>query len=281
MPSCEVKAKGGAGPIAGSRLLPRVSCACTSAGNTTSGANWAEWCHDKYTLEDIETALDRVEAGTTGSASRGGRGATGRGAPGNVVPLPAAGAARQHNPKVSQWHWVEMLLPAEIDAMLDTIASDPAMRDLADSERGIWLPVLFGFAACEAAGATGAQEAARAWSQTSPRYLNDADYDRDWNSFDPKRQDGITVGTLIHHAEAVGIDLEPWRERARARQNQNDDKQKGSAQQIRHGAPLSQLPHVIDAASAPSYLNPRFSRQSSGEKAQALVALTAMEQSID
>ena len=46
---------------------------------------------------------------------------------------------------------------------------------------------------------------------TSPRFVSDADFDRDWRSHAPHRPGGITVGTLITTAEKAGVDLSRWR----------------------------------------------------------------------
>jgi hypothetical protein len=227
---------------------------------------WGEWSNRRYALEDIEAALDRAEMAAGNKTSERGtekRRRVRAKTSSNVVPLRgvAPAAAKTVGNKsmlanakagLEQRHWVESLSVDEMEEMIKEIAGNPAMRPLADADRPTWLRGLFGFAAFEAAGAPNAQEVARTWSKTSPRYISDADFDRDWHSFDPNRSDGITVGTLIHYAEAAGVNLDPWREPARARQNQ------AAAPMISRGSPLSQLPEVMNEAQALAHLNARF-----------------------
>lgn len=233
---------------------------------------WGVWSNHEYQLHEIKDALDRAEAPAADAASGAsidGRRTVKGSVPSNVVPLRGVASATAKTARsksmlanaksgLELWRWVESLTADELDQMVQKIAADAAMKPLADSDRSTWLRLLFGFAAFEAAGAVGACEAAREWSKTSPRYLSDADFDRDWQSFDPMRPDGITVGTVIHRAEAAGINLEPWRERARARQNQRHDEPDAAEPEIPRGSPLSQLPEVMGESLALAHLNARF-----------------------
>jgi len=141
------------------------------------------------------------------------------GAPSAVFATAASGYVIAVNASVGllSEHWVDELTANERNGLAKAIANDPRMRPLADSPRPQWLAILFGFAALGVPGATEVCEAARTWSKTSSRYSSDADFGRDWNSFDHNRTNGISVGTLIYHAENVGVDLQVWREIARNR----------------------------------------------------------------
>jgi hypothetical protein len=63
----------------------------------------------------------------------------------------------------------------------------------------------------EQQGATAARQIALEWSQTSSRFQDEADFQRDWGSFKSKRG-GVTIGTLIDAAAQDGMDLDPWRD---------------------------------------------------------------------
>lgn len=240
------------------------------------------WSDQRFSIEEIEAALDHSEAalrsGIVGSLPAG------HVVSSNVVPIsertPRSRRAAFRSTSIenakaglgSEWHWLADLTIDELDAFVTEIAADPRMQPLADVERPEWLKVLFGFAAAAAAGAAAACKAARAWSQTSPRYLNDADFDRDWRSYNPARPKGITIGTLAHHAKGVGIDLEPWRARVRARTQ--------SGEQPARGAPISQLPNIMSTAAATAHLNAGCSPRSAGARNPVSAVSTTMDQCI-
>lgn len=192
---------------------------------------WGVWSNYQHDLRQLEDALDRAEAAlglpipsaplrVSGGFARPLDSVILPGVPGGVfsrslngTPMTASAQAG-----LAPREWVEFLSPDEMNALARKIARDPAMRRFADSERVIWLRVLFGFVALEVMGATEAYGEAQAWSKTAPgHYGSDAEFDRDWKSFDPIRPDGISVGTLIYHAEAAGVDLTPLRDLAWAR----------------------------------------------------------------
>lgn len=97
------------------------------------------------------------------------------------------------------------------------------LDSIADASREQWLRVLFGFAHVahlahdtaerEQAGSGLAvadmiRKLALVWSKRSARFVSEADFDRDWRSFD--LHGGITVGTLIKAGRNAGFDFGPW-----------------------------------------------------------------------
>lgn len=48
------------------------------------------------------------------------------------------------------------------------------------------------------------EQLAREWCLKSPDDFNESDFERDWNSYEPNRSDGIGIGTLFHYAEKFG-----------------------------------------------------------------------------
>ena len=79
-----------------------------------------------------------------------------------------------------------------------------------------------GFADAARIGATEAQDIALRWSMTSKDKFKLNDFNGVWNTFNPNKQGGVTVGSLLKTAEDVGVDLTKWKaladaERAAAR----------------------------------------------------------------
>ncbi len=83
---------------------------------------------------------------------------------------------------------------AEIECVRSMLEAIPA-----DCNRDEWLKVLWAVAAThwECAEALACE-----WSKTAPEKYNEADFTRDWNSFDPAK--GIGFGTLVHTAKLHG-----------------------------------------------------------------------------
>lgn len=95
--------------------------------------------------------------------------------------------------------------------LLREIARLPEIVAIADTDRfDGWLDLLFALADAAHLGATEAREIALAWSQSSSRFRNEKDFDRDWNSFVPGKPGGITIGTLFAKAAKGGFDLDGW-----------------------------------------------------------------------
>lgn len=104
----------------------------------------------------------------------------------------------------------EALSGGRQNQMLATMLELPAIKAMADASRPDWLRVLFAVAHAELLGATDARALALAWSKLSPRFKDEADFDRDWRSFDPARPRGITIATLIAMARDSGFDIAAW-----------------------------------------------------------------------
>lgn len=114
------------------------------------------------------------------------------------------------NAQAGMGNWFSALDNAGMNTMLRAIMSFPAIVALADGERGQWRDTVFALAHANHLGATEARSIALAWSKTSNKFV-DEDFSRDWNSFDPNRNGGITLATLLHIAKQAGFDLSPWR----------------------------------------------------------------------
>jgi hypothetical protein len=122
-------------------------------------------------------------------------------------------AAAQANLPPDQPDWFARLPPDRMDECLAAVLAHPEMVKHADADRGTWLRIVMAIAHAEHLGATKAYELARQWSMTSPKF-DPATFDRDWNSYDPRRPGGVTVGTLFAQAKQIGIDLSQWRDLA-------------------------------------------------------------------
>lgn len=87
--------------------------------------------------------------------------------------------------------------PEEIARVQSMLAAIPA-----DCDRSTWRNILWAVAATDW---NCAESLARDWSLTAPRLFVEADFARDWKSFDP--EGGIGFGTLVHHAKENGWQL--------------------------------------------------------------------------
>jgi putative DNA primase/helicase len=133
------------------------------------------------------------------------------------------------------------LSPERKNAMLAAMLALPAIQAIADVKRNEgWLDILFASADAEHLGATQARALALTWSKTSRRFIDEADFDRDWRSFDPARPNGITVGTLLKLASDAGFDLGTW---LHANSSDATTAQSPSAR-MAHWAPPNQRPIV-------------------------------------
>jgi hypothetical protein len=161
----------------------------------------------KYTVDEFDRALDAagVLAAPTTRPSP---------APGNLISgtrsavfdgrrFPDLNAAAQAN--LSPFSALE---PRRQSALLRAIAAHPGVRALADASRNEWFPLLLSFAHAAYLGVPDAREIALEWCRTSKRFKSEADFQRDWASFNPTR--GITIGTLLSQAGAAGFDATPW-----------------------------------------------------------------------
>jgi hypothetical protein len=140
----------------------------------------------------------------------------------NVIPLAAAlgprpadlpsSVAAINNNAWANWPTLfDSLTSGQMNALLAVILQLPDVIAVADQERPEWLRVLFALAYAGHRGATEARELALAWSETSRRrFKSEADFDRDWNSFDANRSGAITIGTLLKQAQDAGFDLGAW-----------------------------------------------------------------------
>jgi hypothetical protein len=111
--------------------------------------------------------------------------------------------------------WFDRLDPAQKNEMLRAIAEHPgivAQADLTERTKDGWLQTLFAFADAERLGATEARDIALSWAKTSKKFKTEADFDKDWLSFNPNRSKVSTVGTLIKAASEAGVDLSRFRD---------------------------------------------------------------------
>lgn len=84
--------------------------------------------------------------------------------------------------------------PEEIARVQSMLAAIPA-----DCDRATWRNIIWAVAAT---GWSCAEPLAREWSMTAPSLFIEADFARDWKSFDANG--GIGFGTLVHHARLHG-----------------------------------------------------------------------------
>lgn len=214
----------------------------------------------RYTQDDLETAFASIAP----PAPLGPRA--------QVIPFTRSShlnAAAQAN--LPDSHWFDRLSRDEKNALLTAILTLPAIKALADAERPGWLGIVFALADAERQGADQAHALALAWSRTSGRFISEADFDKDWRSFQPGR---TTVGTLLAKAKKHGFDLAPWRARADAAPvaptvvtgalgtaGSAPPAVETTAPSVpKRGAPFSSLPYVMSPQATMGELNRRIAK---------------------
>ena len=100
----------------------------------------------------------------------------------------------------------DALAPTAKDALLAAILFFPSIARMTNAPRSEWLPLLWALADAERLGAADARHLALNWSKPGQTF-NQADFDRDWASF---QRGGIGVGTLVDAARKAGFDFAPW-----------------------------------------------------------------------
>jgi hypothetical protein len=92
-------------------------------------------------------------------------------------------------------------------SVIVAILSAPEISKLAGSGRADWLRYLFALKDAEHRGVSAARDLALAWSRAAPNFKSEKDFQKDWDSADPTRQDAITLGTLFKTYKDAGYDL--------------------------------------------------------------------------
>ena len=87
-----------------------------------------------------------------------------------------------------------------IEQVQQALTTIPAAKDLG-CDYDCWRNILWALASTDWGCAKGM---AKAWSQQSPADFNDADFERTWASYNPKKHSTLSVGTLFHIAKQHG-----------------------------------------------------------------------------
>jgi hypothetical protein len=102
--------------------------------------------------------------------------------------------------------WFDSLSPRN-QAELITKCLDVVDNRISD-DRGRWLRIVFAAADAERRGCSDARRLALEWSRKGAAWTDEMAFDTVWSSY--REGKGITIGTLIHLAQAEGFDLARW-----------------------------------------------------------------------
>ncbi|WP_158744353.1 DUF5906 domain-containing protein [Acidisphaera sp. L21] len=171
----------------------------------------------KYPLDDIEQAVIGVAAGAPADSSTLRSAASQPGKPsalssGKMSPalanksLPDLTAAARAGGRAR--FDFSKLTSDQQNNLLAALFHWPGISALADADRDLWRNLVFSGAHAGYLGATNAYTIALAWSMSGTKFVSEADFASDWNSFGPAK--GITVGTVIKTAISTGFDLGPY-----------------------------------------------------------------------
>jgi hypothetical protein len=242
------------------RAYGRVACQSGLLLPVQVAASAAGQMMPRYTFDALASALDACGTPAAPAASRAARASVG----GNVVALkpgkmPTAfaglavpdmnAAAHANLPR----HGFEAMAAERQNAMLAALLAHPEISKRADSPRADWLQIIFSLCHAETLGAASARNLALQWSKQSPRFNSDADFDKDWHSYNPGRTGGVTVATLIGLARDAGFDTAAWF---------SDARQDIAQQALATPGPLDRrppswatVPPIMTAATAGAILN--------------------------
>ena len=121
-----------------------------------------------------------------------------------ALPAHLTGFSETDNTDLGTTSWND-LTPEEKNTYLAEMLQVPDVIALAGASRKEWLTIV---AACARSGAPSAKEKCRGWSKLYKKKYNEADFDRDYESF-RKSVGNISIGTLIRRARDGGW-IPPW-----------------------------------------------------------------------